>query len=131
MPRVAWSIGLHVLLALILALGWVVPAPEDTLVLRCPRPLRLTQARPSEFEKQVDNHPPIYPKDFQPDRVIINDADEVVENTTPENLRGTAYAGDSTDFVSFQPFLGKTLRVNVGLGGGASGRYGSAKASFG
>jgi hypothetical protein len=131
MPRIALSIGLHAVLGLILALGWVLPAPEETAVLRYPRPRRIVMPCPRELETRADDHLPIVPKVFQLDARIINDADEVVENTTPENFRGTDYEGDSLDFVSYQPFRGKALGVNIGLGHGASGRYGERKASFG
>src|SRR5688572_1524950 len=106
MPRFTISVGLHGVLALFLALFWVVPEADVAVALRYPTP-RPARLRPGEMEPSADDHPPIVPKIFQPDPVIINDAEEVVVNSIPTNLHEAKHTGESTDFISYAAFKGK------------------------
>ena len=74
---------------------------------------------------RTDDHPPIVPKRFVPANVI-NDATEVVENTTPENVQTPDEPrGDGLEFVSDRPLDSRSVYDAVGGGGGAGGQYGS------
>lgn len=125
------SLGLHGGLALLLGFFWVVQAAgEETACIIKPR----CRTRPPPemcAMSRADDHPPIVPKVFQVDPTIINDADEVVVNSTPTNINASNVSGDSFDFVSDEPFRGKGTYTVVGPSGGGGGRFGGFRACFG
>jgi len=130
-PWLTLSLGLHTGLALLLGCFWIIQASgEDTVCILKPR--CRTGPVPQMFAlPKADDHPPIVPKVFQADPTIINDADEVVVNSTPTNLNASSVSGDSHDLVSTEPFRRKVTYGMIGLSGGGGGRYGGFRACFG
>ena len=131
----AWlvSLGIHAGFALLFGTFWVVrkTQEEKVVVVRPPTPRAVLEPIQVPLQR-ADNHPPIVPKEFQPDPVIVNDAFRVVENTFPENKQYHDAPGESLAFMSDRPLNAILVTDSIGGAGGTGGRYGlPGRARFG
>ena len=126
----SFSLGLHVLSLLGFAFFWVVRAEEEVTVLRTSACSKVTEC-PLFPQREAEEHPPIVPKDFQPDPEIINDAREVIVNTIPTEIDSARESGESPYQAAPNPFRAPAMSGTIGAGGGGGGRFGAYAARFG